>query len=213
MRHAAKKYSWVPGVYDLEPQTFEKQLEHWGDLMLNSDAVVCRFADASPTDLAFIRPIEDSKVFAGRLIEPEELADWQNKVCNLHEDDGSTLTADSLIQVCSPKKIYAEYRYWIVDQRVVTFSQYKRGDRVIYSNQVDQHVHNFVEQVLRTKNQKTDITLTTEHNGWRPHDAWCLDVCETPDGMRIVEINTINAAGFYHANMTDLVLAIERLEA
>lgn len=38
-----------------------------------------------------------------------------------------------------------------------------------------------------------------------------LDVCETDEGMKIVEINTINAAGFYAANVTDLVLSIEAM--
>jgi len=34
-------------------------------------------------------------------------------------------------------------------------------------------------------------------------------VCETDDGLRIVEINTLNAAGFYAADVQRLVMVLE----
>lgn len=210
LRHSARKHGWSPGVFDLEPFNFNVQMKHWGEHMLNADAVVSRFEDAAFTeDVMFIRPIEDSKVFAGTVMDSAEFEEWQRKVCVLEEDFGTSLSRDTLIQVCRPKKIHAEYRFWIVDQRIVTSSLYKRGDRVIYSPDVDPHVTAFANKILRTKDNRTSITLSTENEGWRPHDAWCLDVCETPDGMRVVEIGTINSCGFYAANMTDLVLALE----
>jgi hypothetical protein len=39
-----------------------------------------------------------------------------------------------------------------------------------------------------------------------------IDVCSTPNGLKIVEINTINAAGFYAGNIQSLVLALEAME-
>lgn len=39
-----------------------------------------------------------------------------------------------------------------------------------------------------------------------------IDVCDTPDGLRIVEINTINCAGFYAGDIQRLVAALEVLE-
>jgi len=210
LRHAARKNGWRPGVFDLEPQNFNKQMQHWGQYMLNADAVVSRFEDAVFTeDVMFIRPIEDSKVFAGTVMDKSEFEEWQKKVCVLEEDDGTSLSKDTLIQVCKPKKIYAEYRFWIVKDRIVTQSLYKRGDRVIYSPHVDDHVFRFVNMILKTKNNQTSITLSMANDGWMPHEAWCLDVCETPEGMKVVEIGTINSCGFYAANMTDLVLSLE----
>jgi hypothetical protein len=208
MRHSARQFGWYPGVYDLEPITFEVQRQHWGDLMLNADSKVVPFKDVSFTDIAFLRPIEDSKVFAGRVFEQAEFEDWQRKVCVLEEDYGTSLTKDTLVQVCSPKKIYAEYRFWIVDRTLVTWSLYKRGDRVIYSSNVDKHVIDFAAQVM----WHGDIKAHARTDAWQPHRAYVLDVCETPDGMKIVEINTINSAGFYAANVTDLVMALERME-
>lgn len=198
MRHAAKKSEWNPGVFDLEPFDFRVQLEHWGELMLNHDSVVSRFQDADFTDRDphFVRPIHDSKVFAGRVYDYDEFWEWKRKVCVLEHDYGDSLTKDTLIQVCRPKEIYSEHRFWVVKGWIVTCSTYKIGDRVIYKpeNEVDDRFKEFVEGCV---------------GPWQPHDAFVIDVADTPDGIKIVEINTLNSAGFYAADMQKLVMALE----
>lgn len=194
MRHAADKYGWEPGVFDLEPENFTVQLQHWGEHMLNADAQVCAFKDAVVEELAFIRPIEDSKVFAGRVFDAKEFHDWQIKVCVLEEDYGNSLTKDTLVQICSPKVIFAEYRFWIVKGKIITKSLYKRGDKVMYSSDVDERFDEYVKQRIAE---------------WEPHEAFVIDVCDTPDGIKIVEINTLNSCGFYAADIQKLVDALE----
>lgn len=207
LRHLAKARGWTPGVYDLEPYHFEIQREHWGDKMLNYDAEVVPFSHAKFDGARFIRPIEDSKSFAGRLFNDDEFEQWQKDVSKLTPEDGSTITGETLIQLCSPKKIYSEYRCWIVDRKIVTISQYKLGNRIVYKN-VDnaegRDACSFAWSVL-----KGNIFANTTLDGWMPQPAFCLDVCETPDGWKIVEINTINSSGFYAANITELVNALE----
>jgi len=148
LRHAAKKYEWAPGVFDLEPFDFTVQMKHWLNFMLNADAQVVAFKDAVVTEPKFIRPIQDSKVFAGGMFDPEEFNDWQRKVCVLEEDYGNSLTTDTLIQICEPKEIYSEYRFWIVRGKVVTSSLYKRGSQVIYSSDVGFTSFNNVFEIL-----------------------------------------------------------------
>lgn len=194
LRHAANKYHWEPGVFDLEAENFTVQLQHWGDHMLNADAQVCAFKDAVIEEMAFVRPIEDSKVFAGKVFDAKDFHDWQIKVCVLEEDYGNSLTKDTLIQVCKPKVIFAEYRFWIVKGKIVTKSLYKRGDKVIYSSDVDERFDEYVK--LRVKE-------------WEPHEAFVIDVCDTDDGIKIVEINTLNSCGFYAADIPKLVDALE----
>ena len=63
MRHVAKRKGWNPGVYDLYDQTFERQRDMWGDLMLNADSIVIPFGEACVNELSFIRPVDDSKFF------------------------------------------------------------------------------------------------------------------------------------------------------
>jgi len=217
LRHAAKKAGWAPGVFDLEPFDFTVQRARWGRHMLNHDSVVSTFAAAHfpsisicsahqerdpkcsrcnvliSTD-AFIRPIQDSKVFAGKVYSYDEFTEWQHKVVDLKEDYGNSLTKDTLVQVCEPKVIYGEYRFWIVHGQIVTASMYKRGNRVHYIDQVDQCYHDFVRDRILT---------------WQPHAAFVIDVCDTPEGIKIVEINTLNSCGFYAADIPKLVMALE----
>jgi hypothetical protein len=195
MRHVAQREGWTPGVFDIGGQDFVRQHAHWGAHMLNAGSVVSTFREAVfSREHLFVRPANDAKYFAGRVFAREDFTDWQRKVCAMGEHDGSSLTPDTLIQLAPPLRIHAEYRYWIVQGRIVTRSLYKRGDRVFYSSEVDGRLDSFVEARLAQ---------------WMPHETFVIDVCDTPEGMRIVEINTLNAAGFYAADMQRLVLALE----
>jgi hypothetical protein len=195
MRHVAAREDWRPGVFDIGHQDFEKQRQHWGEHMLNAASKVCSFSEAVfDREEMFVRPVNDAKYFAGRVISRAEFSDWQRKVCDLGESDGSSLTAQTAIQLAPPLRIHAEYRYWVVKGRIVTRSLYKRGDRVIYSGAVDARLDSYVEARLAQ---------------WLPHESFVIDVCDTPDGIKVVEINTLNAAGFYAADMQSLVMALE----
>lgn len=209
LRHYAQKMGWTPGVFDLEPFDFTQQMVHWKDYLLNADSVVCRFEDAVFTsDTMFVRPIQDSKVFSGGVMSRESFTEWQHNVCKLDDDYGDSLTKDTIIQLNNLQDIYAEYRFWIVRQKIVTASLYKRGNRVIHSSQVDVNVHDFVNMVLNTEFNVTNINTHCQNVGWRPQEAFVIDIADTPNGFKIVEINTINSSGFYAGDMNKLVLTL-----
>ncbi|MFZ6757957.1 ATP-grasp domain-containing protein [Undibacterium sp. Ji50W] len=195
MRHVAKREGWIPGVFDLFEQDFEQQLKHWGEHMLNAGSVISSFEDAVFTEeLMFIRPTNDAKYFAGRVLSREEFETWQRQVCDLKLEDGSSLTPQTMIQVVKPITIYCEARFWVVKGNVITKSIYKRGDRVIYASDVDDSFTAYVEERIKE---------------WQPHDAFVIDVCDTENGLKIVEINTLNSSGFYAGDVQKLVLALE----
>ena len=86
----------------------------------------------------------------------------------------------------------------------MTRSMYKRGDKVHYTAEVDsQRLDRFVRE----------CTDAGYWGTWQPHRAFVFDVCDTPNGLKIVEINTMNAAGFYAGNIQSIVLALEEMEA
>ena len=189
MRHIAHRKGWMPGVFDLEYFDFTEQLKAWGGNMLNHDAVIARFQDVVFTDDA------DSKVFPGKVMSADDFYEWQEKVCVLEEDFGDSLTKDTLVQVCRVRPIYNEVRYWVVDGKIVTSSVYKVGDRVQYFANIDRWFDDYVTRMI-----------AIEQPAW----AFVIDVCETPDGMKIVEVNTINSCGFYAADIPKLVHALEQ---
>lgn len=196
MRHVAKRKGWWPGVFDLEFFDYEHQRRAWPGHMLNDDAIVCPFShvpELMPAEEVFIRPIADSKVFAGAVMTRQELEPWVDSVCKLEEDYGDSLSKATLVMMCAPKAIRAEYRNWIVGGRVATSSLYKRGDRVLYSDDVDAAVIEYAN------------ARAAEHC---PLEAFVMDVADTEEGFRIVECNTFNAAGLYAANVGRLVEAI-----
>jgi hypothetical protein len=198
MRHSARANGWTPGVYDLYACDYLVQRERWGaQRMLNGDSVVVAFKDARLDRPAFVRPVDDSKYFAGAVFEPDAFNAWVRKVAVLDEDVGSSLTGDTRVQICAPKTIYAEYRFWVVDGDIVTQSAYRRGGRSYFASDVDERCAAYVREIVAI---------------WQPARAFVVDIGDTPDGLRIVEINTINAAGFYAGDIQAIVLALEALE-
>jgi len=164
--------------------------------MLNADSEIVPFGNARWVGEMFVRPVHDSKVFTGRVFSADEFSAWQAQVKALGDDADTSLRPETLIQVTAPKKIHQEVRCWVVQGRVVTASLYRVGGEVRYSDVVEPRLIAFADQLAAI---------------WSPEKAFCLDVCTTPDGLRIVEINTINSAGFYAADVQKLVMALDGL--
>jgi hypothetical protein len=206
MRHLAKKKGWVPGVFDLEPFTYDVCIEKWPGHMLNQDAVVVMFYDVMQflhsdfnDEPVFIRPIADSKAFAGGIMDHAELSEfWQNMHNLLGNEDPSGMTFATRVMMSKPKTILREYRNWVVDGKVVTSSLYKNGNRVLYSDLVDQRIIDYAQ---------------ARADEWQPLRAFVLDVALLPENqLKIVEINTLNSSGLYAANTNKLVEAIESMK-
>ena len=203
LRHISKKEGWNPGVFDLEPFDFTVQKKHWGMKMLNYDSVVSEFKDVVFTeDEMFIRPIHDTKVFSGTVMSRTYFEEWKVRVCDLEKDDGSSLRGDTLVQVSRIKDIYAEYRFWFVGSSCVTYSMYKRGNKVIYLPNVDNRIQRFAKTLVNYD----------WHPGRDSHlgGTFCLDIADTPYGIKVIEINTLNSSGFYAADIQKLVTALEK---
>ena len=192
----AKARGWTPGAW-LDNLDFQTHVGAWGERMLNAEAKVCRLKDVAPPDDVpfFIRPVHDTKSFTGQVMCRSELDAWQQRVANA---DSATLNLDTAVIVSSTKQIYSETRTWIVAGRVVTASGYKIGDikRQSPPHEVDARITAFAQACA-------DL--------WRPNDAFVLDVADTPEGLRIIEINNLNSAGFYKADMQKLVFALSEL--
>lgn len=198
MANYARKKGWIPGSFDNENLDYEIQLPHWGSHMLNSDSTVSRFADVEPQlKPFFIRPTLDSKSFTGFTTDWPSFVEWRDRVVDLGADNGGTLNADTLVQVASKKPIFREYRLWIVDDVVVTSSQYKVAGTPRYSSHVDGRVIDYGTMI-------TSI--------WSPSRAYVLDIAETAQGFFVLEAGCINAAGFYEADMQKIVMAIEDMK-
>lgn len=201
LRHVAKKKGWTPGVWDLEPHTYDHCCAKWKNEMLNYDAKMFKlkelFSYIEPNSYYFIRPNGDNKYFAGGVKATSDIEYIHKCVANLKDDEiyyGLSMETDIVLN--EVHEIYSEYRNWIIDGKIATSSMYKQGDKVLYSDEVDSEVIEYVKTMI-------DI--------WQPERAFVIDVAKTERGMKIVEINTLNAAGFYAADTYKLFEAIESM--
>ncbi|AKG23038.1 ATP-grasp domain-containing protein [Calothrix sp. 336/3] len=195
MRHVASRQGWIPGVFDLFAYDFKQQRLHWGEHLLNFHSTVCTLEHARfALPKMFVRPIHDSKHFSGRVFNQEDFVTWQRSICESTMNHNTSLTPQTKIQLSRPISIYAEYRFWIVGDEIVTQSLYKRGGQVYYHRDVDEPIASFARARV---------------NEWAPHEAFVIDICNSELGVKIVEINTINSSGFYAADVQRLVLKLE----
>lgn len=208
-RHAVRR-GWVPGAF-LDNLDFEIQHKHWGDHMLNADAKIYPFAQVPFQEYPFfIRPVGDSKAFTGLVCDWGYYEKWRDGLIRLPETAdpvndplGINLhTVDTPVMVCRKKEIYNETRTWVIrdqDGRLVrTCSGYKVGTIKRYTTpeEVDQRIIDFAN------------ARAAEYS---PNDAYVLDVADTEKGLKIVEINNLNSAGWYKCDMQKLIVALENL--
>ena len=210
LARVAKRMGWRPGAF-LDNLDFEVQRERWGDRMLNHDAEISRFRDVRfRPEPFFIRPVHDTKAFTGFVCDWGEYLDWRDSLIRLPETADpvndplgvNLMGLDTPVMACRQKLIYGEWRTWVVGGRVVTASGYKVGTMKRYTppEQVSPGVIEFAQDCA---------------DRWSPNDAYVLDVAtvEGPHhgGLRIVEVNNLNSAGFYRGDMQRVVMAIEDL--
>jgi hypothetical protein len=194
----AIKNGWKPGSFNNENFDYVKwRNSPAGDFLLNRNVFVNTFRNiGTPDQEFFIRPCEDTKAFSGIVMKPEEFDKWRGEVLSVENDFHGGLDGNTMVTIAALQKIYAEYRFFVVDGKIVTYSQYKLGDRVIHNADVDQRIIWFAAEMIQK---------------WHPSRAFVIDVADTPDGLKIVEYNGLNSAGFYACDTSKIVAAIEAM--
>ncbi|MDJ0637718.1 MAG: ATP-grasp domain-containing protein [Paracoccaceae bacterium] len=195
----AEAHGLKPGVFRITPFLDEAS---WHPYLLNGpDARVLALKDI-PHSLAddgrdwFLRPVEDSKEEPGRVKSTDDILRLAQKVLALDEAEipEGSLRHDTLLMPTPPAVILKEWRIWVVRDKVVTYSLYKDGSRVVYRHEIDEDALAFAQQMVSANPCYSD--------------AYVMDICRTPDGLRLLETNCINAAGFYSADLIKLAMAI-----
>lgn len=134
MNRIAQARGWVPGTFLTPNHDFNVWRNHIGDELLNGDSVVCRFDQVVPPEEMFIRPTLDSKSFSGTVMSGDDFQTWQEKVIQLGQDDEQpTIRPSTMVCYAPVKQIMREWRFFVVDQKVITGSLYRQGNQVIYS--------------------------------------------------------------------------------
>lgn len=191
MRRISLDHGWSPGYVDAPGQ--EECMAAWGDLMLNADAVFGTMGGLCPTTEGdvFVRPDEGSKSFNGVVIPASDFETWRSAML---EGKGSRpVDPAQRIMIAPTRTIWSEYRCIVVDGRYATGSRYRTGRTIAYSPDVGNRIVRFVEKCVAK---------------WNPRVALCIDVADTPEGLRIIETNDVSSCGFYAMDMGRFVSAV-----
>ena len=149
--------------------------------------------------LWFMRPVDDGKEHPGTVMEAGAIVAMAEKVLALDQADipDGSLRHDTELMLTEPVRILREWRVWVVGERVVTYSLYREGRRVVYRAEIDDDALLFANSMIAA------------NPNYAP--AYVMDLCRTEDGLCLLETNCINAAGFYAADMVRIAAAVEDL--
>lgn len=145
--------------------------------------------DEDEDSIWFVRPVQDLKHFDGTVTVAKEIRRWMSSV-----DSGNySFDGETEVIVAPPQKIHAEWRFFIVDGRVVDGSSYRiAGQRM-------------ANPVARPELYELAQSLA---DGWLPHPTCVMDVAQTDDGFKVIEFNTFNSSGFYAHDIDKIVAAV-----
>lgn len=186
----SKKYNWHPGALMTENHDFLVYKDYYKENLLNYDSEILDInSDIDLSTVKFIRPCKDTKDFDGKVFDKEL---WE-RAKEYHFANG-WMKKDSKIQVSEVKRIYKEYRFFIVDGKISTSSQYKQNGILFVSNIVDDDAEKFCEDMI---------------NIFCLDKAFVMDIAMTDHGFKIVECGCINCAGLYAIDSQKLLIDLE----
>lgn len=108
----------------------------------------------------------------------------KNDVINCNED----------VIVAKVKKINKEHRFFIVDGKIATASLYKVNGSISTSDVIDEGAIEFAESMIKKFN----------------FPGFVIDIATIGNEYKIVELNCLNASGFYDINLYKLIDSVER---
>jgi|JI10StandDraft_1071094.scaffolds.fasta_scaffold83122_4 hypothetical protein len=194
----ALESTWPVSVWGtLQDFSYSHYADRFGELMLNYPFTKLSFHEfcwrgldgITAVGSLFIRPDDGFKTFEGRVVAVADFDDW--------------VTSNHLLQVrgsaqviaAVPKEIRAEWRLVILDGKIVTGSQY----RPTQSSEVPPAVITFAENAHRSAGP--------------PCRCYVMDVAESSEGLRVIEIGALNCSAFYASNPIEIARSINSMQS
>lgn len=176
-----------------DPISFDQAYYSQLDLpLLNKEAFFLPIKDNKQTSFSvpyFLKPSKDLKTFIpGILVPGQTIQEFIENSQHLKDYD------HELALLSTVKEINKEYRFFIVNKKVITGSQYKNGDRVEHNAYIPSQIMNIAQKYAQL---------------YQPHEIFTMDLADTPEGVKIVEYNCWNGSGLYHCDKVSLFTTVE----
>lgn len=146
-----------------------------------------------PTAEWFIRPSLDLKQFNGQVIAARDCAKWLREATQFESSTTRQLSLDDIVVVATPKPIDAEWRWFVVDGKVVDGSMYRCRERLYLAHEEDKALY-------REAQALADV--------WLPDACCVMDVALAEHKLQVIEFNCINGSGFYEHDIKKIFDAL-----
>lgn len=179
---------WSGLCFDLSKFNYRTSVENRQD-MLNSDGKILSASDMvnylqtiDAEAKFFTRPSEDLKHYSGTVMSSEEIVEMLESMMGAVGGGSYYLNPKTEIVVSKPKEISAEWRWFIVDRKIVSGAMYRAHGQLRKLEELD-------PKVITEAQAMADV--------WLPHDCCVMDTALVDDKLYVVEFNCINSSGFY----------------
>ncbi|PLS18902.1 DUF4343 domain-containing protein [Bacillus sp. M6-12] len=182
-----------PGSFMNEKFEFEIFREALGDELLNHHFMIGELSELEPiAEEFFIRPTGNTKLFTGMRVTKEDFLSWKER----ENRENSPYIGQSLM-ISPIQEIKAEYRFFVVNQEVVTSSSYRVGNNTDITRKPSKAILQYTKKIV----DKFPLAK-----------AFVIDIAETDKGFKVVEYNNINTSGLYGCDENAIIQAINKLK-
>jgi hypothetical protein len=169
----------------------------WSDVFkedcLNWPSKITKISDFElPLDYdIFVRPVLDDKSFTGTVLRAGDTFSSVQFATSKPKED-------ILIQVAPTRKIFQEYRFFVINGKVITGSIYRSGGSVVYRN-----LENNYGNIEPTEFAQMMV------DKWCPSKMFVIDIASIENGYKIIEFGSIHNCGFYDCDLSKLIQKIQ----
>jgi hypothetical protein len=184
---------WKGLHFDLKYFNYEEAVKNRND-MLNNGLIwplkeIIEFLKTEKEKDWFIRPSEDLKQFSGCIMSTLEIIEWLEDRMLCASSGSYQLDPNTMIVLDKPKNISAEWRWFIVDRKIISGSVYRYNKQLFNKEELDIDVINEAQEFA---------------DGWLPDPCCVMDLALIENDLKVIEFNCINSSGFYHHNIKNI---------
>jgi hypothetical protein len=189
---AYELYNWKGLYFDLSNFNYEMATANRDD-MLNSHIILSAkdtldfMKKEKPDKCWFVRPSLDLKQFSGLEIESKECYEWLEDAMLCDSSGSYRISEDTMIVIAHPQEIKAEWRWFVIDGKVISGSMYRRAGCLYLEEAVEKDLIEEAQSMVDGK--------------WLPCSCCVMDLALTKNGLKVIEFNCINSSGFYNHNI------------
>ncbi len=215
-KQLSRQKGWIPGVYcNFQNLCCVTYYSYWAKYLFNRDYIILPLLEIKRREkyvfdtfgidnCIFIRPDSGAKTFTGQILKREEI----DKEFKLFESYAAKPLDQIFTIISSPKIIDKEWRFVVVDKKVIASSQYKDNVKNTIREQ-DLEVEAIIKEGCNIGARS--FADKVARDPWQPDRVYTLDICQQDGVWFLLEANSFSCSGLYKCNPKPIVKEVSRI--